>query len=80
MRRLETGVQSGMAKEVEQAAHRFAGASAACGMVAIVPCLRQLEDAGRTESLGGADAMFKRIEGEFEEIRKFVDREFPKSS
>jgi HPt (histidine-containing phosphotransfer) domain-containing protein len=54
MTKLEAAIQKGAAKEVEQAAHQFKGASSSCGMTAMVPWLNGLERMGRSGQLSGA--------------------------
>jgi len=72
MDELKAAIQSGAVKEVERIAHKSAGASATCGMNAIVPFLRELERQGREAALSGADALFAQAAKELERIRAFL--------
>jgi len=72
MDELKAAIQSGNVKEVERIAHKSAGASATCGMNAIVPALRELERQGREDALSGADALFAQAAKELERIRAFL--------
>jgi len=72
MDELKAAIQSGAVKEVERIAHKSAGASATCGMNAIVPALRELERQGREDALSGADALFAQAAKELERIRAFL--------
>jgi CheY-like chemotaxis protein/HPt (histidine-containing phosphotransfer) domain-containing protein len=54
MKDLEFAIQTGTSREVERLAHKYFGASANCGMTAILGSLRELEQMGRSNELGGA--------------------------
>jgi len=53
---LERAIQSSAARDVEHLAHRFAGASAACGIRALVGPLRGLEQLSRTDGFAKREA------------------------
>ena len=71
---LKAAVDSGTVLEVERVAHKAAGASATCGMSAIVPSLRELERQGHEGILTNASEMVGQARKEFEQIRSFLDR------
>jgi HPt (histidine-containing phosphotransfer) domain-containing protein len=72
MEELRAAVGSGAIKEVERIAHKSGGASATCGMNAIVPVLRELERQGREGVLSGADLLCAQAAKELERIRTFL--------
>jgi HPt (histidine-containing phosphotransfer) domain-containing protein len=51
---LRTAIAAGRAEDVKQLAHKLAGSSAVCGVKAIVPPLRALEQQGKEGRLSGA--------------------------
>ena len=55
--------------EVRQIAHRCAGSSASCGMLALVPLLRDLERLGHEGGLDDAPPIFAELERKFEIVR-----------
>ena len=52
-------------------AHSCAGASATCGMVAIVPILRELEQSGKAGDLAVLPGLFQAAQTEFDRIQQF---------
>jgi HPt (histidine-containing phosphotransfer) domain-containing protein len=70
---LKAAVDAGTLQEIERIAHKSAGASATCGMNAIVPALRELERQGREGKLSGATALAEQATKELERIRAFLD-------
>jgi HPt (histidine-containing phosphotransfer) domain-containing protein len=72
MAALTTALQTGSASQVEHVAHKAAGASSTCGMVAVVPHLRELETLGRNGQLDGADAVLQTAIRELDRIRQFL--------
>jgi HPt (histidine-containing phosphotransfer) domain-containing protein len=72
MQKLGTAIQDGAAKEVEQVAHQFKGASSSCGMTAIVPALQGLERMGKSGQLSGAAQAYTRTGECLEQIRRFL--------
>jgi PAS domain S-box-containing protein len=54
---LRTAIAAGAAEDVKQLAHKFAGSSAVCGVKAIVPPLRALEQQGKEGRLSEADQL-----------------------
>ncbi len=69
---LGAAVQNGQAQEVRRLAHSCAGASATCGMVKIVPLLRELERLGQENRLTNAAQVCQQATTEFNRIRKFL--------
>ena len=66
-------VKNGAVQDVERIAHKSAGASATCGMNAIVPHLRELERQGHAGSLSDASALVAQADQELERIRAFLN-------
>jgi hypothetical protein len=48
IKKLSAAIQKGAAKEVTELAYEYVGATAGCGMTAIVPALQELERLGRS--------------------------------
>jgi HPt (histidine-containing phosphotransfer) domain-containing protein len=65
------------AEQAARIAHSSAGASATCGMVSIVPFLRQLEDLGQAGNLAESAQLLPRIEREFELLKQYLDSHKP---
>jgi len=78
IRQLNTAVQTNAAPEVRRVAHSCAGASATCGMVKIVPFLRELEHQGEAGQLTTAPELARQVQQEFERIRVFLEKELSK--
>jgi len=72
LEQLRVAVDNGNGERVNRLAHSCAGASATCGMVAIVPLLRQLEQLGAENSLAEAPQIFLSVTAEFDRIRTFL--------
>jgi CheY-like chemotaxis protein/HPt (histidine-containing phosphotransfer) domain-containing protein len=73
LEQLRTAVDHGNAEQINRLAHSCAGASSTCGMVAIVPLLRQLESLSGENNLGEAPKLFSSILEEFHRIRRFLE-------
>jgi signal transduction histidine kinase/HPt (histidine-containing phosphotransfer) domain-containing protein len=71
---LRDAVQSASSKEVERIAHKAAGASATCGIVGMVPLLREMEALGRQGDGAGGAVLVSRVEAELERVRQFLSR------
>jgi len=69
---LERAIQIGDPEEVKRLAHKTAGASATCGMLAIVPALRELERMGYEGHLDNAQALGAQARKELERISHFL--------
>jgi CheY-like chemotaxis protein/HPt (histidine-containing phosphotransfer) domain-containing protein len=72
LEQLRAAVDHGNAERVNRLAHSCAGASSTCGMIAIVPLLRQLEQLGAENSLAEAPQVFVSVTVEFDRIRTFL--------
>jgi len=73
LEQLRAAVEHGNAERVNRLAHSCAGASSTCGMVAIVPLLRQLETMAAENDLRDASKLFGAILEEFQRIRRFLE-------
>ena len=72
IKKLSAAIQSGAAKEVSELAHEYVGASASCGMTAMVPPLQELERLGRSGFLGGAEESLATARGQVTRIKHFL--------
>jgi two-component system sensor histidine kinase/response regulator len=72
MENLAISIRRDAAHEVGQLAHKFVGASANCGMAAIVPALRVLEEMGRSGKLNGSEQALAQANGQLDRIRTFL--------
>jgi HPt (histidine-containing phosphotransfer) domain-containing protein len=72
MRELRAAIDALSAKEIERIAHKAAGASSTCGMSAIVPHLRALEQDARAEQLDNASALYHATIQDLARIRTFL--------
>jgi len=75
---LSAAILGSVADDVRRLAHSCAGASATCGMVRIVPMLRDLERQGENGNLTRAPDMFRQAEQEFHRIRAFLEAHLAK--
>jgi signal transduction histidine kinase/HPt (histidine-containing phosphotransfer) domain-containing protein len=73
LEQLRAAVDQGNAERINRLAHSCAGASSTCGMVAIVPLLRDLESLAADNDLANAPKLFTSILEEFQRIRKFLE-------
>jgi CheY-like chemotaxis protein/HPt (histidine-containing phosphotransfer) domain-containing protein len=73
LEQLTAAAQSGSTAEVRRLAHSCAGASSTCGMVRIVPLLRELERQGEEKQLVNAVNLCRQATREFECICEFLD-------
>ena len=69
---LGAAIQAGAAKDVEHLAHKYVGASANCGMTAIVSPLRELERMGQTGQLSGAEQLYADASHQLNRIQRFL--------
>jgi CheY-like chemotaxis protein/nitrogen-specific signal transduction histidine kinase/HPt (histidine-containing phosphotransfer) domain-containing protein len=72
MKELETAIQTGASREVETLAHKYVGASASCGMTALLGSLRELEQMGRANELSGAAKSYACAMEQLDQIRQFL--------
>ena len=79
MESLKVAVETGAVQEVERIAHKSAGASATCGMNAIVLPLRELERQGHEGKLSDAVALVSQASKELERIRIFLNNRLRQS-
>jgi two-component system sensor histidine kinase/response regulator len=73
LERLDEAIQAGNHQEVEAIAHGCAGASAICGMVAVVDSMRDLEAAGRDGQMKNARSALALAKHEFRRIQTYLD-------
>ena len=64
-------------EQMSRIAHSCAGASATCGMAAIVPFLRQVEFLGHDEKVDAAAAVLPSINREFERLKRYLESQKP---
>jgi two-component system sensor histidine kinase/response regulator len=72
IRKLDTAIRNGTAKDIERLAHTYAGASMSCGMVAVVPALRDLERMGHSGQLQRAADAYAEVCSELNRIRELL--------
>ncbi|MBV9999605.1 MAG: response regulator [Verrucomicrobia bacterium] len=77
---LDTAIRNGAAEDLAQLAHAYAGASANCGMTAVVPPLRDLERMGRSGRLQEAGQAYAEVVHGLNRIREFLPAVHEKSS
>jgi PAS domain S-box-containing protein len=73
---LNVAIEAGDANVVESIGHNCAGASATCGMTAVVGSLYELETMGRENQLTGADLLAQKTSHEFDRIKAFLEENF----
>lgn len=73
LEKLGAAINSGNAKEVDLIAHNCAGASANCGVFALVAPFRELERAGREGNLEHGLAIVDLARIEFARVSKFLE-------
>jgi CheY-like chemotaxis protein/HPt (histidine-containing phosphotransfer) domain-containing protein len=73
LEQLRAAVEQSNVERINRLAHSCAGASSTCGMVAIVPLLRQLESLAGENNLAEAPKLFTAIFEEFQRIRRFLE-------
>jgi CheY-like chemotaxis protein/HPt (histidine-containing phosphotransfer) domain-containing protein len=69
---IRDALDGNVAPRVASLAHSCAGASATCGMVSLVPLLRQMECCGHDGDLSRAADLISPVQREFERIRRFL--------
>jgi HPt (histidine-containing phosphotransfer) domain-containing protein len=77
---LDRAIQAHSPDEVRRLAHSCVGASATCGMTAVVKPLRELETQARAGQLAQAPALTTEVRRGLDEIRRFFDRYFQPTS
>ena len=69
---LAKGIEAGNVGEVNHLSHKLAGSSLACGMSAVVPPLRQMEENAKAGHLRGATEAFAQGRVQLEAVRRFI--------
>ena len=69
---LRQAIQTGAVADVNHLAHKLAGSSLACGLSAIVPPLRQMEQGAKQGNLDGAEAAMAEAIKSLELLRQAV--------
>src|ERR1019366_6936690 len=69
---LAAAIKAGSARETHLLAHRWAGASATCGMMLMLPPLRQLELQAKQGQLSGAGQLVEAASRELEAVRVWL--------
>lgn len=77
LEQIRATVASRDAEGTSRVAHSCAGASATCGMLAIVPLLRQIEHLSQDEKIDEAAAVLPQVEREFERLKRFLENQKP---
>jgi two-component system, sensor histidine kinase and response regulator len=72
MKDLDAAIQTEISRDIETLAHKYIGASASCGMTAILGSLRQLEQMGRANELSGAAKSYACASEQLDRIRQFL--------
>jgi len=80
LEQLAAAAQAGLAPDVRRLAHSCAGASSTCGMVRIVPLLREMERQGEEKKLVNVVELCRQARIEFDCIREFLDAHLAKTS
>ncbi len=77
LKKLRSAAKTNSFDEIQNIAHNLVGGSATCGMIAVVPLLRELENGGGERS-SSADPMPEiiLIEEQFERIKNFLQDSF----
>src|SRR2546426_4669063 len=66
-------IRQGDASAASSVAHSCAGASSTCGMVAIMPILREIEHCGKAGDLAALPSLYTSANSEFERIEQFFE-------
>jgi HPt (histidine-containing phosphotransfer) domain-containing protein len=69
---LEKAITGNVVGDVDHLAHKLAGSSMACGVKAVVPSLRRLEDGAKSGHLIGAVALLADVNNHMKAIRPHV--------
>ncbi len=77
LERLEAAIELQDAETIDLIAHNCAGASANCGMVAVVNPLRQMERLGRENRLDNAPVLLADISQKFARVQSFLQENLP---
>jgi CheY-like chemotaxis protein/HPt (histidine-containing phosphotransfer) domain-containing protein len=74
LRQIRFAHQEGVFASVASLSHSCAGASATCGMMTIVPILRQLEHCALANDLPGCVPLLASVDHEFSRIKQFLEK------
>ncbi len=74
---LRAAVADRDSERLSRVAHSCAGASATCGMAAIVPFLREVEFLGHDEKVDEAAEVLPSIDREFERLKRYLETQKP---
>jgi len=72
--KLDKAILEGSAKEVCYLAHTCAGGSLTCGVLAIVPMLRELEMNSKAGNLSGARELIEAAKVQFQKARNIIEK------
>jgi two-component system sensor histidine kinase/response regulator len=72
LEKLRSSAKAGAPDEIKRLAHTLVGGSAACGMAAVVPLLRELENTDYADLSFDALPVIIQLEEQFERIRAFL--------
>ena len=74
---IRAAVNEGDAGKTSLVAHSCAGASATCGMIGMVPLLRQVEHLSRDNQLPSVAGLLPDVEREFERLKTYLQNQKP---
>lgn len=77
LQQMGSALKEGDAERLSRVAHSCAGASATCGMSAIVPLLRQVERHAQEGQLATAGNFLPAIEREFDRLQRYLETHKP---
>jgi HPt (histidine-containing phosphotransfer) domain-containing protein len=72
IQQIRTALHDRDAERTSRVSHSCAGASATCGMVAMVPLLRQIEILGQENKLSTAAKLLPSVELEFARLQRYL--------
>ncbi|MCS7338354.1 MAG: response regulator, partial [Verrucomicrobiae bacterium] len=72
---IKAAIESADAQTVRRLAHSCVGASATCGIVRLVPLLRELERLGQDGALEKAPEVLEQVQREFARVKEFLGDE-----
>ena len=75
--KVRAAIAEGDSERASRVAHSCAGASATCGMDAIVPLLREVEYLTQEGKLSAAAALLPAIEHEFDRLMRYLELHKP---
>lgn len=69
---IKSAIAVGDAERIYRAAHKVLGSSATCGMDAVVPAFRELEQAGKSGNLENTQSFLNEAEQRFDELKNYL--------